>query len=77
MGLRVIPRYGIEIDFEEGFGWACAHAWELQAEAVAAYKRSGLSAKMFVQQCAFSNRNRRFYSWQPRGLPTIHLGLPD
>ena len=34
---------GNEIGFAEaGFGWACSDAWELQAEAVVMYQRSGL-----------------------------------
>jgi transposase-like protein len=34
---------------------------ELQAEAVAAYQRSGLSAKMFAQQCGI--RYHTFWNW--------------
>jgi transposase-like protein len=47
---------------------------ELQAEAVAAYQRSGLSAKAFAQQCGI--RYHTFWNWlhkagltQPRSKP--------
>lgn len=52
---------------------------ELQAEAVAAYQRSGLSAKMFAQQCGI--RYHTFWNWlhkagltQPRGKPERSAG---